>query len=181
MLIIAVLSGVVAVASMGLSLVLAQRIRVLEDRLRSTKQVPDSPQPQLPESAARKPLEGLRIAVNIRQDHTNPIFANLLKEQLLLEDVSEVSFLATADWQDSADILVRGNLLCNGYAEIYYQADVECLSPNDSICTLSEKPAHGDRPTNLAIEVVSRLRFELDKLVSRDERRRAIRELHIGD
>jgi hypothetical protein len=178
MLIVAVLSAVLALASMGVSLMLALRIKTLEDRLSVPKPILDSPPLQLPEPAAPKPLEGLRIAVNIRQDHPNPIFANLVKEQLLLEDVAEVSFLATPDWQDSADILVRGNLLCNGYAEIYYQADIECLSPSEAICTLTEKPAHGDRPTNLAIELVSRLKFELEKLVSRNERRRAIRELH---
>jgi hypothetical protein len=178
MLILAVVSGLVALASLGVSVMLAMRVRFLESRLAAPRSLLESAPLQLPEVSAIRPLDGLRIAVNIRQDHLNPIFANLLKEQLLLEEVAEVSFLARPNWHDSADILIRGSLLCNGYAEIYFEADIECLSPNDSICSLSEKPAHGDRPTNLAIEVVSRLKFELEKLVSRSERRRAIRELH---
>jgi hypothetical protein len=181
MLIVAILSGALAAASLCVSVMLAMRIRELDARLRTSLPVSDSPPLQLVERIEPRPLEGLRIAVNIRQDHPSPVFANLLKEELLLEDVAEVSFLATPDWQDSADVLIRGNVLCNGYSEIYYQAEIECLGANETICAITEKPAHGDRPMNLAIEVVSRLKFELEKLVSRSERRRAIRELHRGD
>jgi hypothetical protein len=97
-------------------------------------------------------------------------------------DAAEASQLQ-AGWDqrsDAPDILVTGDLVCNGYAEIYYQAELACLSPHQEICRLTEKPAHGDRPANLAIEAVSKLESELDKLVSRHERRRAIRELHGG-
>jgi hypothetical protein len=68
--------------------------------------------------------------------------------------------------------------VCNGYAEIYYQADFSCSNAQHAICNLIEKPPHGDRPANLAMELVARIKTELEKRISRDERREAVRELN---
>jgi hypothetical protein len=179
--------GAVAVGSLVVSLVLEGRMRALDRRLTSAERsmALGPPGLSLPEPERQRPLEGLRIALGITQDHTHPVFANLLKERLLLEDVAEVTVLTPdeasnlqGDWNpDGPDLLILGNLVCNGYAEIYYQADLTCHSPHHEVCTIAEKPAHGDRPANLSIELVERLKTELTKLVSRNERRRAIREL----
>src|SRR6202043_900529 len=100
----------------------------------------------------------------------HPVFASLLKELLLAEDVTDIAMLApdqAADWKAGADILISGDLVCNGYAEIYYTLEFTCSTPDQAICTLIEKPPHGDRPSNLAIELVTRLKAELEKLVTR--------------
>jgi hypothetical protein len=169
---IEIIACVVAVASLGLSLVLARRVLQLEARL----QVPlPSSAPVLEESPSK--LEGLRIAVAITQDHEHPVFANLLKEELLRRDVAEVMFGDRGDF----DLLITGSLVCNGYAEVYYQADLTCRNAHEPICTLVERPPHGDRPSNLALELATKIERELDKLLSRNERRLAIRELSGGD
>jgi len=134
-----------------------------------------------------RPLEGLQIALAITQDHPHPIFADILSEHLLAEDVSVVHLLnpeqsqhLLSDWSDpenDPDILIEGDVHSNGYAEVYYTAELSCRSAGKTLCTLIEKPPHGDRPSNLALELVSRLKKELLKQTSRDERRTAIREL----
>lgn len=174
-----VIAGVIAMASLALSLALAAKVQRLEARLRIAEQSP-APAPSLPEPVPERPLEGLRVALVVEQDHSHPVFANLLKEQLLTEDVDSVVLLpanATPDWSAS-DILISGKLTCNGYAEIFYETDLTCFSPVEPICSLIERPPHGDRPINLAVELVAKLKVELAKLESRNERRRALRELH---
>jgi hypothetical protein len=167
-----ILLGVIAFLALGAATALGVLLVRLEGRLRAAEQVLESPtRAALPEAAPVRPLEGLRVALDIRQDHTHPVFANLLKEQLLAEDVTDLTT------PDTADIVIEGNLVCNGYAEIYYEADFTCRTATEPICTLIEKPPHGDRPQNLAIELVARLKRELTKLESRNERRAAIREL----
>ncbi len=76
-----------------------------------------------------------------------------------------------------ADLLVAGILKCNGYAEVYYEAEITCYSRHEAVCTLIERPPGGDRPGNLAIEVVATLNAKLDALFRRSERARAISEL----
>jgi len=141
--------------------------------------------PALAAVDAIRPLEGLRIGLAVTQDHAHPVFATLLKEQLLKEDALEVNFLTPeeaaalqADWpKGQIDILISGKLTCNGYAEIYYDADFTCFNAHEPICTLVERPPHGDRPSNLAMELVARLNTGLTKLLSRTERREALKEL----
>ena len=169
--------GVTALLSLGISVVLAGRLLKLERRFQGHPQAP--PQPLL--EPPSRPLQGLRIALAISQDHPHPVFAALLKELLLTEDVSDVTLLepnaGVKSTAEAPDILIAGDLVCNGYAEIYYTADFTCSTPNQPICTLIEKPPHGDRPSNLAIELVTRLKRELENLSNRTERRQAIREL----
>ena len=175
--------GLVALLSLATSAFLVRRVLELERRLQSLPQPTLQP---LPEPLTR-PLQGLRIALAITQDHPHPVFANLLKEQLLSEDVTDITLLTPAeatrlqtDWKqrtDGPDILIGGDIVCNSYAEIYYTADLTCSAADQAICNLIEKPPHGDRPSNLAIDLVARLKTELEKLVGRDDRRRAIREL----
>ena len=177
------LPGIVALISLAISVVLAGRVLQLERRLQSN---PHSALLAVAEPPAR-PLQGLRVVLAITQDHAHPVFANLLKEQLLSEDVTDIILLTPAetaglrsDWKqraDGPDLLIAGDIVCNGYAEIYYTADLTCSTADQAICNLTEKPPHGDRPSNLAIDLVARLKTELEKLVSRDERRQAIREL----
>jgi len=174
--------AIVAVAGLGTSLALAIRLRQLEERLSAA--LTSSRQGKgrsLPASAdLPNPLQGQRIAIANTQDHAHPVFANLLKEQLLKEDVADAFILRPEElssWSEKAAILISGRVVCNGYAEIYYEADFTCQTEKEPICTLIEKPPHGDRPGNLAIELVARLKTELEKSQGRQERRQAISEL----
>lgn len=172
MLIVEILTAIVALVSLGVSLVVATRLSQLGERSAAfppeTSEASALPEPD-------RPLQGLRIALAITQDHAHPVFANLLKERLLLEDVAEITM---ADSEDvDADIVIKGEIVGNGYTDIYYQAEFTCNGKVQPICTLIERPPHGDRPSNLAIELVTRLKNELSKLASRTERSQAIREL----
>jgi len=171
-----VIACIVAAGGLGLSLILALRLQRVEGRLRELEAY--RPPLPVPEAAPTRYLEGLRIAVAVSQDHPHPVFANLLKEQLLREDAAEVVLLAAPS--DGFDVLITGTLTCNGYAEIYYQADLACQWAGAPLCSLVERPPHGDRPVNLAIELTTKVKREIEKLTSRSERRDAIRELR-GD
>ncbi len=162
---LAILALLLAAASLGVSVALALRLRVVE---RSLQRPPTPTVPTL--VSPSKPLEALRIALAIEQDHPHPVFTNLVKEALLREEAEPVE---GADY----DLLISGKLVGNGYADVYYTAELACQTPNGPLFTLFERPAHGDRPGNLAIELVNRLKLEVDKSVTRNERRAAIREL----
>jgi hypothetical protein len=116
-----------------------------------------------------KPLEGLSVALRIKQDHPHPVFLNLLKEALLLED-------ARLD-ADNPEIEIAGTIVCNGYSDVYFTSELICSTPAGPFCEIIEKPPHGDRPENLAIETVARLKAEWRKMHSRAERGQALKEL----
>jgi hypothetical protein len=166
-------------------MLLSQVRRALDARDQNPAFVASQPVPR--EEPPPRPLEGLRVAVAITQDHPHAVFVDVLKDQLFAEDVTDILVLSAEeaalldknwkDRKDAPDILIKGDIVCNGYAEIYYTADFICSNATDAICTLIEKPPHGDRPSNLAIELVARLKKELGKIVGRNERRQAIREL----
>jgi hypothetical protein len=164
----------IAVTGLGLSLALVFRVRHLEGRLKATS-TSLSPPTVSPEHRS-SPLQGLRIGLNVSQDHAHAAFVNLLKEMLLAEDVTDIVVVNSGD-APNVDILIVGQLVCNGYAEVYYEAEFTCFIGNEPFCSLVERPPHGDRPSNLALELVKRLKCELDKVISRGERRRALREL----
>jgi len=82
--------------------------------------------------------------------------------------------------ESRVDIFISGTLTCNGYAEVYYQAEFTCFASGEAICTIIERPPGGDRPENLAMELVTKLSSKLDEFVRRNERRRAIDELQDG-
>ncbi|HWA84150.1 MAG TPA: hypothetical protein VG820_11975 [Fimbriimonadaceae bacterium] len=173
-----IVASLLALASLTLSAALAVRVRRLEEQLRSVERSAPTPV-ALPEPVSVHPLEGLRFALAISQDQAHAVFANLLKEHLLAEDAGEVALLAegeTPDW-GGCDLFISGKVVCNGYAEIYYEADLTCHGPRGAICAVVERPPHGDRPVNLAVELIAKLKAELEKLERRDERRRALREL----
>lgn len=159
-------------------------VNQLERRLRTAEKALSERPAQipipLPDPDALHPLEGLRIALAISQDHPHAPFVNLLKELLLKEDVAEAATTDAVFDPATMDILIQGRITCNGYAEIYYDADLTCTSLRGPVCTLIEKPPHGDRPGNLGIELVARLRAELAKSVERTERKQAILELRQG-
>ena len=157
-----------ALTSLGISVVLASRLRDLSDRVRSIESRPPPPQAALPKPPS--PLDGLRVAIALTQDHPHPVFATLLKERLLGEGAEIVP-------EAEADVLVRGAVVCNGYADVYFTADLAAQTPGAPLFTLVEKPPHGDRQGNLALELVTRLKAEWEKRSTRDERRAALREL----
>jgi hypothetical protein len=70
-------------------------------------------------------------------------------------------------------VAIKGEIACNGYADVYYRAELTAGAEGEIFLTLSEKPPHGDRPANLALELVHRLKIELRKR----ERGLALREL----
>jgi len=180
-LIVAGIVGIAILAAAGAAyLALFSRLQAVEQRLAAIERAPS---PSIPAISDRvPPLQGLRIALSIVQDHPQPIFANLLREQLLKEDVLEVTFLPPetppADSPD-IDIFIAGTLTCNAYAEVYYRATLTAFAGSEPVYTITESPPGGDRPGNLAIELVSRLGVELEKRITRSERRQALRELSL--
>jgi hypothetical protein len=181
-----VIAGIVALASLGVSLRLAARVHTLERRLAEGNRVTQlpAPAPASTQVPPQSPLQGLRVALAVAQDAPHPVFATLLKEQFLKADVAEVVSVPYAKGlrldPEVAELLVLGQVCCNGYAEIYFEADFTCYTAREAVCTVVERPPGGDRPGNLAIELVSRLSAKLEDLIARDERRRAVRELRLG-
>jgi hypothetical protein len=163
------IASIVALCSLGVSAMLAFRVRSLSERLEAAERQLAIPaiRPELAQAVS--PLTGLRVALQLDQDHTHPVFANLLKELLVREDISIESH--------APDLLISGRIVCNGYADVYYTAEITCRLGSEPICVLIEKPPHGDRQENLARELVAKLRKELLKTTERSERSTALREL----
>ena len=113
---------------------------------------------------ATSSLAGLRVSLGIQQDHPHPVFEGLLREALLREE-------AVVD--DASALRIEGEVVGNGYADVYFRAEITVMLGNETLFVLTDKPPHGDRPANLAAEVVQRLRDELAKR----ERQGALREL----
>ena len=179
---------VTAFLTLAIALILAMRIMKIERQLASLSTQPIRSALEAPSEAGR-PLAGLRIALAVKQDYPHPIFETLVKELLLSEDVAEVQIMTLDEaealrstWTPNSagpELLICGEMVGNGYAEVYYRADFTCWAPDQAICTVLERPPNGDRPSNYAKELVTRLKGDLQKFVERDERRRAIRELHV--
>ncbi len=158
------LALLLAALSLGASLALAGRLRVLSERLTVLERRP-SVQEGLNPLAAPSPLAGVRVALNVRQDYPNPVFVNLLKEALLREE-------ALLE-EERPDVRIAGEIVGNGYADVYYRADLAASVGDDVLFVLTERPPHGDRPANLALETGQRLKVEWAKR----ERQSALREL----
>ncbi|MCC7230883.1 MAG: hypothetical protein IT203_10860 [Fimbriimonadaceae bacterium] len=186
------ISILIALLALGVTVAIAMRLQQTEQRLKALLTTLESERTLqasalAPAMEQTRPLEGLRIALCITQDHPHPVFATLLREHLYSEDAREVVLLSAteveqlnATWAltpDSPDILISGEVTCNGYAEVYYHAEITCSANSQSICKVIEKPPHGDRPVNLATGLVSRLKAELEKAVCQNDRRRALQEL----
>ena len=158
-----------AVVALGLVAVLATRIGSLSRRIEAIQRQ----NPALPSREtvrADGPLQGLRIALSIGQDHPHPVFATLLKEALLREGaLVEPEPLSPL----GEGLAVNGTVVCNGYADVYFRAEILVVAGGETLLTVAEKPSHGDRQENLAREVVARLRTEWPKR----ERHGALREL----
>jgi hypothetical protein len=153
----------------------------------STPAVSDmGPIPPLPAIPELNPLEGLKVGVSVRQDHEHPTFAGILAEKLRSQDAvvrlmteDEAAALAR-DWgsmQDPPDVLVQGRLTCNGYTDVFYDSDFDCVCRAGRLTTIIERPAQGGRQFNLADTVIEKLRLELTESRARDERQRALGEL----
>lgn len=145
---------------------LAARLRALEDRQR---EIEARPSMALPEPIVDRPLAGLSISLRIEQDHPNAPFTDLLRREFEKEDAAVVA--------SNEDVVIRGALACNGYADIYFTADISCYRNGEAICTVVERPPHGDRPINLATEIIARLKCEIKKIEEHSERHQAIKEL----
>ena len=165
------LALILATLGLGTSAALAARLRALARRLETVERRAPGPSALRAEGkplSEPRPLHGLRVAVAVAQDHPHPIFANLLKEALAEEEALLV--------EREADFAIQARLVGNGYADVYYEAEVSALGGKTPLFAFTERPPHGDRPENLAREVVARLREEARKR----ERRAALRELHGG-
>ncbi|HJP83731.1 MAG TPA: hypothetical protein VJ835_09530 [Fimbriimonadaceae bacterium] len=124
-----------------------------------------------PSLVAPSKLAGLTFRLTISQDHPYPIFARLLKDELEKADAGVVE--SDAD----SDIRIEGSIHCNGYSDIYFQAELTASNAEGPFSVIIEKPPHGDRPENLAREIVSRIESDWTKREDRRERGSAIREL----
>jgi hypothetical protein len=78
---------------------------------------------------------------------------------------------------DQQDVLIWGDITCNGYKEFYYKADLSYLTPYGSLNPTSEQPSQGNPQSSLAVTIVSKLKKELNVAQKRYERGRAIKEL----
>ena len=180
---------VVALVMAGLSLVVSlmvfAKVASLSNRpLAIHASAALEPIPSALEEALPSVLQGSKVGLSITQDHPHPVFVDCLKEALFKRDAADVILLGAldaADWKagpEAPDLLIQGSVVCNGYANVYYEADLTCSDREKAICRLIEKPPHGDRPSNLALELVSKIESEVKKLVRRGERGRAVRELN---
>ena len=134
-------------------------------------------------------LEGKRIALQISQDHKLPILEGLIKERLESDDAvvletseGEVEKLASATKWDPAEVnphvVVTGAVRCNGYKDVYYEADLTFLFFNGVVSSILEAPPNGSRQANLAIGVVKNIKSTLEQSATRAERQAAIKELN---
>ena len=158
------LSLLIAIIALARANWLAERVRALEAR--PTSGTP--PSPVLLESPA---LSGLRIALDVSQDCPQPVVENLLREALLVEDALVVRP------EDEPDLIIMGEVVGNGYSEVYYKADLVVHLGSVILCGVSQRPPQGDRPANLVKELVATLESEYAKHQTRGERSQAIQEL----
>lgn len=165
-----VLAILLSLGATAVAIGLALRVRRLEERLASLTFPVVAPSLIAPEENV---LQGLRIGVDVQQDHAHPVFAELLRDTLLGRDVADVIL----GRNDACDCVLDGRVTCHGYSDVYFEADLTCTAPSGVLCTLIEKPPSGDRQENLALEIVSRLTKELEKSERRGERRAALKEL----
>jgi hypothetical protein len=77
----------------------------------------------------------------------------------------------------SSSILIRGEVVCNGYSDVYFLAKLSCMIGQEEVCAIVERPPDGDRQENLCLELVSKLSQNLEKLIRLNERKNALREL----
>lgn len=165
-----VLAILLSVVATSVAIALAIRVRRLEECLASL--VLPVPSPSLV-AVEESVLQGLRVAIDLQQDHAHPVFAELLRDTLLGRDVAEVILGRS----DTCVCVIDGHVTCHGYTDVYFEADLTCTAPSGVVCTLIEKPPSGDRQENLALEIVSRMVKELEKSERRGERRAALSEL----
>jgi hypothetical protein len=126
----------------------------------------------------RPVLENRRIAIQISQDHERPTFAQRLKEALIAED-STISVATTSHPVDYAetDIYISGEVKCNGYEELFFDATIDCFDRDGLILTVAERPGQGGRQANLSNTLVTRLKSDLRQTASRRERQQALDQL----
>jgi hypothetical protein len=166
---IAVISLILSALITARLIFVERRLSAAELRLRALGHESDRPR-ELPEPSS--PLMGLRVQLAVVQDHPQAILAELIRQAMLREDVADVGYDL-----EQYDLKIEGRIVCNGYADVYYDANLACSTERAVLFTLVDKPATGDRPSNLAIQLVDRLKRELPARTSREERQQAIREL----
>lgn len=179
--VLAIAAIVLALFSTGLTLALARllaedRKEFREELARLRQTIRENELPSTPQLPAFNPLEGLRIGIAIKQDHEKPTFAELLKDRLNREDADAV-ILSSGQPRDGLDALISGTIQCNGYADVYYSADLICTAVGEAVVKIGEKPAEGGRQSNLAAGLVGKLKREIEQSILRAERRRALREM----
>lgn len=135
------------------------------------------------------PLEPIRVAIAIEQDHKLPILSNLIKERLEADDgmvtVIDADQASTyADlgkWSTESGephVVVAGNVKCNGYSDVFYEADLTFLYARGIVDSILENPPNGGRQVNLANKVVSRLKRTYEESSRKAERNQALHELN---
>ena len=188
---------VLAAAGIGLSAGLAiavarlyKKSEQMQQALSSLQKTANSRIEQTPATDPDTYLSGFRIALSIAQDHTIPTLSLLLKEALVACD-AEVTMIGTEQAQsfvknwgtnthsasDQPDVLVWGNITCNGYSESYYSAHLNYLTPYGMLNPTSERPAQGNPQNSLVADIVSKIKKGTISAQTRAERVRAIGEL----
>jgi hypothetical protein len=176
-LILEIVAMLVAISSVGVTLLVASR---LSSRIRALESIVRQRVPSVLDKAEGSfALAGMRIRLSVRQDHARPLFANSLREALLREDVQDVLIVGDPSAHGAAkgEWLISGTITCNGYSDVYFNADLTCTLGEETVCSWSHRPPQGDRPENLVLEIVSTLTSKLADRARKNERRKALSEL----
>lgn len=177
-----IVATLIAIIGTAASLWTLQRVRRLADRVRYLERRCDALATVAnlgePSEGASSPLAGRGIWVDIQQDHPLPIVADRLAAQLSLRDAEVRTGISSEDVTGPSDGRIVGEILCNGYADVYYQAQISVWIGDELLMTLRSRPEGGDRPDNLAMELVAEIEEKLTTSERRTERQRALQELH---
>lgn len=150
--------------SIVISLHLATRVADLHARLSAFEM--KSKAIKVEAVAVGRPFDfkGRKVALVIEQDHPTPIFENILKDQLLREGASVVKSLQVSPGTRSIyDLVISGRIGCDGFADVYYESDLVCSAGADTVCVLVDRPLHGERPLNLAKQLIERVKEDWNK------------------
>jgi hypothetical protein len=188
--------GIIAVFAILLILLreIAKQQLQIKELTRSVVELADSHKQNLAllESLSSQPhtspLEGKRVGLCIEQDHRLPVIARLIGDRIEAED-GEVATLSPKDvehyetatrWEpgrDAPHVVVKGKVRCNGYKDLYYEADLTFLFAYGVVESILESPPNGARQTNLAIAALKVIKQTMDTEERRTERRTALKEL----
>jgi hypothetical protein len=160
-----------------------RRIVRLETMERDRKALPNL---QAHSAASGSTLSTLHIVLAVQQDHSLSPFAERLSDQFRKHG-AVVTRIAANDMANAptdfevaypaADIIVSGNIVCNGYTDVCFKADLFAMCPFGELPPLVRQYADGAPQQSVAIEAAEYFAAAFAKTRDIHERERAVREL----